>query len=228
MCAVGVTVSLVMKGNGTVTYGFQVVCVLFCSSITLLLIFIPKVGSIVWFRISIIKKTDKNFILVKRKLTLMYFGNIHVSKIQWKSRSFWKPILIFRWNIFISMAHLDQAPLRKLPLHSSIRWKVQPKQVGITANGLLFEVQLLDFNQWISNALQTCSVGITFWCASCIRFYLECTKLVMLVWKAYVSDRKKSAEITSSEDSTGQVLVRGYLIWLLLVYQLTFGLRWFC
>ena len=47
MCAVGVTVSFVMKGNATVTYAFQAVCVVFCSTITLPLIFVSKVGSIV-------------------------------------------------------------------------------------------------------------------------------------------------------------------------------------
>ena len=50
MCAVGVTVSFVMKGNATVTYAFQAVCVLFCSTITILLIFVPKVGSILHTR----------------------------------------------------------------------------------------------------------------------------------------------------------------------------------
>ena len=46
MCLVGVTVSMVIKGSATVTYAFQVVCVLFCSTVTLLLIFIPKVWHI--------------------------------------------------------------------------------------------------------------------------------------------------------------------------------------
>ena len=43
MCTVGVTVSMAIKGSATVTYVFQVVCVLFCASGTLLLIFVPKV-----------------------------------------------------------------------------------------------------------------------------------------------------------------------------------------
>ena len=43
MCAVGVTVSAVIKGSATVTYAFQAVCVLFCVTCTLLLIFVPKV-----------------------------------------------------------------------------------------------------------------------------------------------------------------------------------------
>ena len=60
MCAVGVTVSFVMKGNATVTYAFQAVCVLFCSTITILLIFVPKVGSILWLFVCNMKKKIKS------------------------------------------------------------------------------------------------------------------------------------------------------------------------
>ena len=45
MCTVGVTVSMAVKGSASTIYAFQSICILFCATVTLLLIFVPKVMS---------------------------------------------------------------------------------------------------------------------------------------------------------------------------------------
>ena len=43
MCMVGVSVSLALTDNETITYAFQAFCILFCTTTILCLLFIPKV-----------------------------------------------------------------------------------------------------------------------------------------------------------------------------------------